>query len=161
MPVPQYIEGETRPRKVAIATAKLVDKGDLVGMNAGTLVRAEDETWTTDLATTQSNFRARFAGVAAQSKLSTTNPRVFGNSQDNVIMVNTSGVFEFDCASATFEVGDFVGPAKDTGNALLSDRVVAVGAEANAIGRVAERGTAITRVKVETLSVLAPAARQS
>lgn len=161
MAAPQYIEGDTRPRKVTIATAKAVDKGDLVGLASGTLVRAEDTAWNTDLGTTQSDFRALFVGVSGQTKTSTTNPRIFGNSEDNVCVVETGGIFEFDCASATFEVGDLVGPAKDSGNALLSDKVVAVATEARAIGRVAERGTSITRVKVELLSVLAPAARQS
>lgn len=161
MAVPKYIHGEVCPVKVTIATAKAVDAGDLVGMSSGTLVKAEDTAWDTDLATTQEAFIALFLGVSMQDKTSTTNARVFGNSEDNTIVAATAGVYEFDCASATFEVGDLVGPAKDTGNALLSDKVVAVASEARAIGRVYERGTSITRVKVRLLSKLMPAARQS
>jgi hypothetical protein len=161
MAAPQFLYGDAAEVAATIATAKAVDAGDLVGMSAGTLVKAEDTAWDTDLATTQTNFAALFLGVCAQTKTSTTVARVFGNSSDNVIMVNTGGTVEFDCASATFEVGDLVGPAKDTGNALLSDKVVAVGSEALAIGRVVERGTSITRVKVRILSKLAPMARQS
>lgn len=161
MAAPQYIEGDARSREATIATSKTVKIGDLVGMSSGTLVRAEDQAWDTNLATTQSNFRALFLGVSSQQKASTTNPRIFGNSTDNVCRVTVGGIYEFDCASATFEVGDFVGPAKQSGNALESQKVVAVSAEANAIGRVAKRGTSITRVRVELLSTLAPNARQS
>lgn len=161
MAAPQYIRGNVNEVKATIATAKAVDAGDLVGMSSGTLVKAEDQTWDTDLATTQAAFVALFLGASMQSKTSTTNARVFGNSEDNVITVATSGEYEYDCASATFEVGGLVGPAKDTGNALLSDKVVTVSTEAAAIGRVVERGTSITRVKVRLLSKLCPLARQS
>lgn len=99
------------------------------------------------LEVTQYTFAQKFVGASAQSK---TNAQVrpYGNSADNLIRVDTDGVFEYDCASATFEVGDFVGPAKDTGNALLSDKLVEVAAEPLSIGKVVERGTSITRVKV-------------
>jgi hypothetical protein len=70
-----------------------------------------------------------------------------------------NSVFEFDCASATFAVGDYVGPAKDTGNALLDNKVVAVGGEALAIGRVYASGASITRVKVRVFSKLLGVAR--
>jgi hypothetical protein len=159
MAAPQYLKGDVAEAKVTIATAKAVDAGDLVGMATGTLVRAEDETWDTNLLTTQTNFANKFLGVSMQTKDATT-ARIRGNSEDNTIMVATAGEYEFDCASATFEVGDLVGPAKDTGNALLSDKVVAVAA-AGAIGRVTQRGTSITRVKVRLLSMLLPLARQS
>ena len=88
-------------------------------------------TWTTDLPTTQTAFHAAFLGVAMQRSRSTdTDP----------IRVATSGVFEMACAAATFNIGDLVGPAKDTGNALLNQTVAAVGAggnEGKAVGRVA------------------------
>lgn len=87
--------------------------------------------------------------------------RVFGNASDNVIRIDAGGVFEFDCASATFEVGDLVGCAKQSGNALEDQKVVAVASEALAIGRVTQRGTSITRVKIQILSKLNPLARQS
>jgi hypothetical protein len=160
MPAPQYIEGDTNAVRLTVATAKAVAKGDIIGMQSGTLVRAEDETWNTDLNTTQAAFVPRFAGVSQQAKAANV-ARAFGNSQDNVVMAAIGGVYEFDCASATFEVGDLVGPAKAAGNALLSQTVVGVATEARAIGRVVERGTSVTRVKVRLLPVLTPQARQS
>jgi len=160
MAVSQYQFGGTNPTIATIATAKAVAVGDLVGMSSGTLVKASDTTWNTDLATTQSDFRALFLGVSGQQKAA-GDARVFGNATDNVVRVDAGGIFQFDCASATFEVGDLVGPAKDTGNALLDQKVVKVTPEASAIGRVVERGTSITRVKIQILSVLNPLARQS
>lgn len=112
------------------------------------------------LEVTQYNFASKFLGVSEQAKAAAV-ARVFGNSEDNKIMVATGGVYEYDCASATFEVGDYVGPAKDTGNALLSSKVVAVSGEALAVGRVVERGTSITRVKFRVLSQLGPMAQSN
>jgi len=160
MPVSQYQYGGTNPTIATVATAKAVAVGDLCGMSSGTLVKASDTTWNTDLATTQSDFRALFLGVSGQQKDANL-ARVFGNATDNVIRIDAGGIFTFDCASATFEVGDFVGPAKQTGNALEDQKVVKVSTEATAIGRVVERGTSITRVKIQILSVLNPTARQS
>lgn len=160
MATPQYVLGATAPAIVTVATAKAVATGDLVGMSGGTLVRAEDTAWDTNLATTQTAFAALFLGVSAQRKDANV-ARVPGNSEDNVIRVDTTGVFEYDCASASFAVGDLVGPAKDTGNALLSNKVVSVASEAYAIGRVWEATSSATRVKVKILSKLLPAARQS
>lgn len=160
MAAPQYQYEDAREVKAVIATAKAVDAGDLVGISSDTLVRAEDTAWDTNLLTTQTAFATLFLGVSTQTKVA-DRARVFGNSEDNRIMVATGGVYEFDCASANFSMGDFVGPAKDTGDALLSDKVVEVASEAAAIGRVVEAGTALTRVKVRLLSKLSPAARQS
>jgi len=113
MPVSQYQYGGTNPTIATVATAKAVAVGDLCGMSSGTLVKASDTTWNTDLATTQSDFRALFLGVSGQQKDANL-ARVFGNATDNVIRIDAGGIFTFDCASATFEVGDFVGPAKQT-----------------------------------------------
>jgi hypothetical protein len=160
MPVSQYQFGGTNPTIATVATAKAVAVGDIVGMSSGTLVKASDETWDTNLATTQTNFVTKFLGVSGQQKDANV-ARVFGNASDNVIRIDAGGVFEFDCASATFEVGDLVGCAKQSGNALEDQKVVAVASEALAIGRVTQRGTSITRVKIQILSKLNPLARQS
>lgn len=160
MPVSQYQFGNTNPTIATVATAKAVAVGDICGMSSGTLVKASDETWDTNLATTQTNFVTKFLGVSGQQKDANV-ARVFGNATDNVIRVDAGGVFTFDCASATFEVGDLVGCAKQSGNALEDQKVVSVASEALAIGRVVERGTSITRVKIQILSKLNPLARQS
>jgi hypothetical protein len=157
----RYIRGETRPVFVTVATAKAVSTGALVGMSGGTLVLASDTTWDTNTAGTQADFAPLFLGVAAQDKVADV-ARVHGNSEDNRIRVATSGIWEFDCASASFAVGDLVGPAKQSGDYLEDEKVVSTsGVEANSIGRVVEATSSATKVKVEILSKLLPAARQS
>lgn len=158
MPEPKYIEGSTGTVAVTVATSKAVAKGDLCGMFAGTLVKASDETWDTDLATTQAAFVGRFVGAAGQAKAANA-ARVAGNSADNQLAVHPEGVFEFDCDAATFEVGDLVGPAKQAGNALESAKVVAVATPGRAVGRVYRRGANLTRVQVKLLGSALPAAK--
>lgn len=156
----RYLYGDTRPALATVANAQVVAVGDIAALVSNTLVRAEDFAWDTDLATTQAAFRLKFLGVAAQKKRS-TDTTVKGNSVANQIRVDTDGVFEYDCASATFEVGDLVGPAKQSGNALESQKVVGVATDSLAIGHVVERGTSITKVKVKLWSYLSPAAPRS
>lgn len=160
MATPQYIRGDTRPVIAPVATAQAVAVGDIVGLSSGNTVRAEDTTWDTNTATTQAAFALLFLGVSGQRKTAAV-ARVDGNGEDNRIRIDADGIWEFDCASATFAVGDLVGPAKQTGNALESQKVVAVATENLAIGRVAEAGASVTRVKVKILSVKMPAGRQS
>lgn len=131
-------------------TAQAIATGDLVGLNTN-VVRASDTVWDTNLATTQADFVAYFLGVSGQTALSGT-ARIYGDSTDNVIRVDTGGFFEFDCVSASFTVGQFVGPAKDTGNALLNQTVVGVSGATMAIGVVVEAATSVTRVKVRVFS---------
>ena len=160
MAVSQYIANETNPVVAPVLTAQAVAVGDICGLSSGNTIRAQDETWDTNLATTQTAFALKFLGVSGQQKDATV-ARVFGNSTDNLIRIDTTGVFEFDCASATFAIGDFIGPAKQTGNLLESQKVVSVASEALAIGRVSEAVTSATRVRVRLLSAKQPQARQS
>jgi len=160
MATPRYIHSETQPVMAPVLTAQAVAIGDLVGLSSGNVIRAEDVEWDTNLATTQTAFAAAFLGVSGQHKVATV-ARVHGNSEDNVLRVASDGVFEFDCASASFAVGDLVGPAKQSGNLLESQKVAAVSSEAYAIGRVYEKTSSATRVKVKLLSTKMPGARQS
>ena len=59
------------------------------------------------------------------------------------VRVATTGVFEFDCASGTFELGDMVGADLNIGgNGLLNQQVAKVAASKYAVGRVAKRQAA-------------------
>lgn len=160
MAAPQFLYGDPHPVVVPIATAQAVADGDIVGMAAGTMIRAQDQAWDTNLATTQTAFVLLFLGVSMQDKAALV-ARVYGNSEDNRIGVSTGGPWEFDCASATFAVGDLVGPAKQSGDLLESQKVVAVATEALAIGRVERAVTSGVRVRVQLLSKLLPLARQA
>lgn len=147
----QWLRESTNPTVIPVATAKAVAVGDIVGLASNTLVRAEDEAWDTDLATTQTAFAAKCVGVSDQAKPANV-ARVYGNSTDNLIRANTCGVFEMDCDSAQYRVGDYVGPAKATGNALLSQKVAASSTAARSIGMVVEDTAAsATRVRFRLL----------
>lgn len=140
----RYKYGDANPVvSPAVVTDTVIQPGDLV---TDTPAAAADVTWDTDLATTQEAFHDAFLGVSGQrSRDGDTDP----------IRVNTTGVFEFDCAAATFDLGDLVGPAKATGNALESQKVVAVASANLAIGRVAKAyGSNTTKVLVRVESTV-------
>lgn len=151
----QYLYGETNPVDAPVLTAQVVAVGDIVGLSSGNVVRASDTTWNTSLAQTQADFRLLYLGVSGQAKDGTTS-QIRGNSIANRIRVDTDGIFTFATASASYNIGDIVGPAKDTGNALLNDTVASVAALDKAIGYVVEKTTSSTSVKVRLLSYKAP-----
>lgn len=128
-----------------IGSADVVEVGDMVSQAAnGDIKTASQETWVTNLAGTQEPFHDKFLGVAQErSRSGDTNP----------IRVNTSGVHEFDCAAATFEIGTLVGPADSGSSSLEDQKVVAVATENLATGRVAKRyGSNTTKVFVKIFS---------
>lgn len=131
-----YQRGEPRQVNIPVASAKAVANGNLVGVSGNTLVNAADTAWNTDIATTQTAFALLFAGVAQQDK--DANKNIFGNGGAFALKMRTAtgGVFRFACKAGTYNLGDYVGPAKDTGNALLSDTVDLCATEARAIGKV-------------------------
>ena len=159
MATSQYIREAVNPTVVPVATASLVNIGDFAALVAGECVPALDFTWTSNLATTQTNFAAAFLGHSPQYKPANV-AYVYGNGTDNVITMSTSGVYEADLDSATtLAVGDWVGMAKDTGNNLLSQTVAKVDAVTKAIGTVVEAGTSLTRCRFRLLPTVVPFAR--
>ena len=103
-----YQRGEPNPQLLPVASAKAVPFGALVGLSGGTLVKASDTAWNTDLATTQTGFALLFAGVAQQEK--DANANVFGHGGNFALQIraDTSGVFRFACKAGTYAVGDKV-----------------------------------------------------
>ncbi len=151
--------GDTSPTKtLAVQSAVAIGKGDLVGQAPSTITGAtsgasitvglpypaSDEPWGASLAATQEAFHDSFLGVSSQkSAVLDVDP----------ITVNTRGVHEFTCASASFVNGALVGPAKQTGNLLEDQKVVAVATENLAIGRVVGHHSSVTKVTVEVFGV--------
>lgn len=142
--------GDTHPvLSVAKASGTTIAIGDLIYRDGGASnvpKPAASLAWDTSLAVTQETFHDSFLGVALSA----------GRSADtDKIRIATSGIFEFDCASATFAAGALVGPAKQSGNALESQKVVSVATANLAIGRVEQDYTsATTRVRVRVMSVV-------
>jgi hypothetical protein len=139
--------GDTNPVVAAVDSATAIEIGDLVWQDTDDAKPAASAAWTANLAGTQGVFTPKFLGVAMQrSRAGDTAP----------IRVATSGVFEFDCASTTAELGATVGAAANSGGTALDNQmVVAVANNAYAIGRVAKRlATAATTILIDINSVV-------
>lgn len=139
--------GETNPVVAAVDSGTEIEIGDMVFLDTDDAKPASTSAlWDTDLETTQEAFHDEFLGVACQRSRS---------GDTTGVRVATSGVFEFDCAAATFELGALVGPAKASGNTLENGKVVAVDTANLAIGRVAKRyGSNTTKVLVRIESTV-------
>ncbi len=139
--------GDTNPVVAAVDSATEIEIGDLVLLDTDD---AKPASWQADQGSESANqvlFAQKFLGVAMQrSRPGDTDP----------IRVATTGVFEFDCPSDTFELGDLVGGDENAGGtALLDQQVSKVTQTQNAIGRVARRSpTATTTVLVDIRSTV-------
>jgi hypothetical protein len=149
--------GDTNPVVATVAPDTVIEIGDLVWLGSNQALPAGHDSdgdgnadlWDTNLATTQSAFHSLFLGVAMQRSRS-------GDAEP--IRVATTGVFEMDCASAAFALGELVGPARQgSNNRLANQTVVAVegGSEHRAVGRVARSvDSPATRVLVDIQSTI-------
>ncbi len=139
--------GETWPVMLPVDSTTVIEIGDLVYLDTDDAKPASSQADQGTEAANQELFHDKFAGIAMQASRS-------GDTQP--IRVATAGVFEFDCVSATFEVGKLVGADENAGGNALERQVVAPVATANlAIGRCAKRvNPATTRVLVDIVSTV-------
>lgn len=138
------LKGDQQIKKVPVDSATVIEIGDLVYLDTDDAKPAGDLAYGASLAATQESFHDIFLGVALDQSRS-------GDTEE--IRVATPGgqaVFEYDCASATFEIGDLVGMDDNAGGtALLDQQVIAVASENLAIGRVSRREpSAVTKVQI-------------
>jgi hypothetical protein len=139
--------GDTNPVVAAVDSGTVIEIGDLVYQDVDDAKPASAQADQGSETANQELFADNFLGVAMQrSRSGDTDP----------IRVATTGVFEFDCPSGTFELGDLVGVDENAGgDGLLDQQVAAVSASKYAVGRVAKRGsTAATRVLVDIRSTV-------
>ncbi len=143
----RWIHGDTTHVLAPVAAATVIEIGDLVFYDADSAKPAAMQSNQTTKPLNQSTFAGKFLGVAMQASPG-------GSSVP--IRVATSGVFEYDCTSNTFELGNLVGIEEKAGrtgleNQKLDKTTVAAGA----IGRVCRReGTASTTVQVQLRSTV-------
>ena len=139
--------GDTNPVVAAVDAATVIEIGDLVWQDVDDARPASGQA---DQGTETANQQAladAFLGVAMQrSRSGETAP----------IRVATTGVFEFDCPSGTFELGDLIGADENAaGDALLNQQVTKVEDSAGAVGRIAKRQpTATTSVLLDIRSTV-------
>ena len=148
----RYSFNTTNPVMAEVATATAISTGDLVAQVSGEVVSAADFTWTTDLATTQTNFATAFLGLSGQTKLEDV-AKIYGNSEDNKIRIDCSGIYEGDYTGVALVIGDYVGPSS-AASKLLPQSLVKVASAALAIGRVVESLAGNGTVKFQLLSKL-------
>ena len=139
--------GDTNPVVAAVDTATVIEIGDLVWQDTDDAKPASSQADQGSETANQELLVDSFLGVAMQrSRSGDTAP----------IRVATTGVFEFDCPSDTFELGDFVGADENTaGDALLNQQVAMVSESRYAVGRIAKRqATATTSLLVDIRSTV-------
>ena len=138
--------GETNPVMMPVDAATPIEIGDLLYVADDKVYPASAMTPLGTLATTLEAFDDNFVGVAMQcSPVGSADP----------IRVATTGVFEYECASATFDVGDLIG-GNDAGSSELDAQIVDGVATLNlAIGRCVKRvNPEGTKVLVDVVSTL-------
>lgn len=143
----RHRRGDTRVVMAPVESATVIHVGDLIKIASHYAIPASSQGAETNLVDRQDSFNDGFLGVALSGSDA-------GDTQD--VAVATDGDFEFDCAAATFGIGDLVGPAAaDSGNLLADQKVAAVADGARAIGRVVKRyASNTTRVLVRIQSTL-------
>lgn len=145
----------------AIDSATTVAVGDLMWHDTDDAKPASHTNlWTGTEAGSAGKLAEKFLGVA-RSAHSSSSPNLYVANR-TTIEVETMGVYEYPCTSATFEVGDLVRGKKDTGNSFLAQEVEKTTVESLAIGKVVKRyATATTRVEFQILGVVNPGGRKA
>lgn len=138
--------GDTNPVVAAVDAATVIEIGDLVYQEVDDVRPASALADQGSEAANQELLADKFLGVAMQRSRA---------GDTSTIRVATTGVFEFDCATGSFELGDLIGADENgAGNALLNQQVAKVTGSAGAVGRVARRAAATTSVLVDVRSTV-------
>ena len=139
--------GDTNPVVASVDAATVIEIGELVYQDSDDTKPASSQADQNSETANQELFADKFLGVAMQrSRSGDTLP----------IRVASTGVFELDCPSGTFELGDLVGADENAdGDALVNQQVAKVAASKYAVGRVAKRvAAAATIVLVDIRSTV-------
>ena len=139
--------GDTNPVIAAVDAATVIEIGDLVYQETDDARPAASQADQGSKDANQALFTTKCLGVAMQRSRS-------GDSAP--IRVATTGVFEFDCAGATFELGTLIGVDENAGGtALENQQVIQVADSQYAIARVTKReASASTSVLVDIRSTV-------
>ncbi|WP_437203043.1 hypothetical protein [Planctomicrobium sp. SH664] len=136
----RFRSGQVHLRKVRVDSGTVIEAGDLVWLDTDDAKPASAFTWDTNLATTQGAFAAKFLGVAHQ-------PSASGETFPISVDVSPDSVYEFDVASASYELGQTLGP--DESSSTLMSKQLEGAVAAAAIARAAEyTSSAATTLRV-------------
>lgn len=139
--------GDTNPVMLPVDSTTVIEIGDLIYLDTDDAKPASSQADGGTLALNQEGLHDKFVGIAMQASAS-------GDTKE--IRIATSGVFEMDCAEATFELGALIGAVEiGAGTALEDQKVVTVATANLAIGRCAKRvNPAGTSVLVDIVSTV-------
>ena len=139
--------GDTNPVVAAVDSGTVIEIGDVLWLDTDDAKPASDQADQGSETDNQTLLAVNFLGVAMQrSRSGDTDP----------VRIATTGVFEFDCPSGTFELGDLIGVDENTGGTLLlNQQVDSVADSAYAVARVAKREpSATTSVLIDIRSTI-------
>lgn len=132
----------------AVDSATEIAMGDLVYLDTDDIKPAGSETWSTDLAGTQTNFVNHFLGIALADHSAGS-----GIVLDFPVDISPFSVYEMDCNDETHELGDMLTPIKASGNALVANKLKKTTTASVACARCMRRDpTALGRVLVRLQS---------
>jgi hypothetical protein len=128
----RIVAGDFVPVQYPKTASALIKAGDLLYAPSGAVSPASDLAWNSTLALTQEDFHDLFAGVAIDGSLA---------AETRDVTVAPECTAEFPCATlgSQLEVGQYIGAAKQSGNALERQKVVSVATANLAIGKLARR----------------------
>ena len=146
--------GDTNPVLLPVESTSEIEIGDLVFLDTGF---AKPATGLVDQGSTllnQTGFQDAFVGVAMQAS---------PLGEANSVRIATTGVFEFDCDSATWELGSLAAVATDaSGNSLYDQKVVEGSTESASLGRCVKQAvSATTRVLIDVVGTVTRGGVQS
>ncbi len=141
----RFRSGQVQLHKFRVDSGTVIEAGDLVFLDGDDIKPASSFAWNSDLATTQADFAAKFAGVAHQSSS-------LGQTDDVSVDVSPMSIYEFDVNSTTYEVGDALS-ADELSSSLMNQQLEAVGSDDLGIARASEyRASSSSRLRVSFAS---------
>lgn len=141
----RFRSGQVQLIKVRVDSGTVIEAGDLVYLDVDDVKPASDYPWDTNLVTTQASFAAVFLGVAHQ-------PSADGETESVSVDVSPLSVYEFDTQSATYEMGDLLGPDENA-STLTSQQFEAVASSGDAIARAMQyKATSSSMLRVSIAS---------
>lgn len=155
MAAPQFLHGSTRPIEATFDTTDTTitfSPGNLLTISGANVSNLGTSTVTTS-----------FIGVSAQKKtagITGLGKRLFGNSTDGILRVDTDGEWEYDRSdTVAINVGDPVGPDGTTANTLKKVGNASIGVGV-CVKNILDTTTdpSATRVRVKIQSVKSAAA---
>jgi hypothetical protein len=146
----RFRSGQVQLVKCRVDSGTVIEAGDMVWLDTDDVKPASAFAWTTNLATSQGNFAAKFIGIAHQQSAN-------GDTTPISVDISPLSVYEMDVPATTYEVGGLLGP-DESSSTLMDQQLETVGSGAAAIARAVEyKATASSTLRVSFASAFSTA----